>query len=140
MKRLFLFLIFQFSCAAHAISLNLEFFQKFNDSCFEEYIQEVLENNHDLKQANYRVEQFRYEISNQFSRQLPSLSVGSNYVGASVPTGDTNVLIKRNSYVLPFIANYEPDFLLKNKDKTKSKKKLYRASIANQKATYLSFN
>ena len=86
-------------------------------SCFEKYIQEAIDNNHDLKQANYRVEQFRYEISNQFAKQLPELSVGSNYVGASVPTGDSNVLIKRNSYILPFRAIYEPDFWFKNRDK-----------------------
>lgn len=138
MRKLFLILFFQIFSIANALSINLSFFQKFSDNCFEKYIQEALENNHDLKQANYRVEQFRYEISNQFAKQLPELSVGSNYIGASVPTGDTNVLIKRNSYILPFRASYEPDFLLKNRDKTKSKKKLYKASLANQKATYIS--
>ena len=44
----------------------------------------------------------------------------------------------KNSYILPFRASYEPDFLLKNRDKTKSKKKLYLAQIANQKSVYLS--
>ena len=138
MRKLFFIIFFQIFLIANAIPINVDFFNHFNDSCFEKYIQEAIDNNHDLKQANYRVEQFRYEISNQFSKQLPQLSVGSNYVGASVPTGDTNVLIKRNSYILPFRASYEPDFLLKNRDKTKAKKKLYKAQIANQKSTYIS--
>ena len=138
MRKLFFIIFFQIFLNAYAVPINVEFFKYFNDFHFENYIQEALENNHDLKQANHRVEQFRYEIYNQFSKQLPQLSVGSNYVGASVPTGDTNVLIKRNSYILPFRVNYEPDFLLKNKDKTKAKKKLYKAQLANQKSTYIS--
>ena len=138
MKKLFFIIFFQLFLFACAMPINIEFFKNFNDEYFENYITEALENNHDLKQANYRVEQFRYEISKQFSKQLPELSVGSNYVGASVPTGDTNVLIKRNSYILPFKTSFEPDFWLKNRDKTLSKKKLYKANLANQKATYIS--
>lgn len=138
MKKLFFIIFLNLILIANAIPLDLQFFKQFNDEYFEKYITEALENNHDLKQANYRVEQFRYEISSQFAKQLPELSVGSNYVGASVPTGDTNVLIKRNSYILPFKTIYEPDFWLKNRDKTLSKKKLYKASLANQKATYIS--
>lgn len=138
MKKLFFIIFLNLFLIAKAIPVNLEFFKNFNDKHFENYIQEALENNHDLKQANYRVEQFRYEISNQFAKQLPELSTGSNYIGASVPTGDTNVLIKRNSYILPFKVSYEPDFWLKNRDKTLSKKKLYKANLANQKAIYIS--
>ena len=139
MKKLFFIIFLLNVLIAHAIPINTDFFKEFNDSYFEKYIFEALENNHDLKQANYRIEQFRYEISNQFAKQLPELSVGSSYVGASVPTGDTNVLIKRNSYILPFKVNFEPDFWLKNRDKTLSKKKLYKASLANQKATIFHF-
>ncbi|MBQ4645977.1 MAG: TolC family protein [Candidatus Gastranaerophilales bacterium] len=138
MKKIFLIFCFQLFLNANAIPINTDFFKCFNDSYFEEYIFEALENNHDLKQTNYKIEQFRYEISKQFAKQLPELSVGSNYLGASVPSGDTNVLIKKNSYILPFKAIFEPDFFLKNRDKTKSKKKLYKASLANQKRTYIS--
>jgi len=137
MKKLILILFFQMFLFANANVINLDFFKRFNDCYFEKYIEEALENNHDLKQANYKVEQFRYEISSQFAKQLPSLSVSSNYLGVHVPTGDTNVFIKRNSYILPFKVGFEPDFLLKNRDKTKSKKKLYQAALANQNSTYL---
>ena len=138
MKKILLVLYFLLLQISNATNLNIDFFGRFNDICFEEYIKEALNNNHDLKKADYKVQQYRYEISNQFSNELPSLSVSSNYLGASVPAGDTNVLIKRNSYILPFMVRYEPDFLLKNRDKTKSKKSLFKASVANQKATYIS--
>lgn len=138
MKKFVFIIFFQLFIFAKANPINIDFFKNFNDAYFEKYIIEALENNHDLKQANYRVKQFRYEISNQFAKQLPELSTGSNYIGASVPGGDTNILIKRNSYILPFRASYEIDLLLKNRDKTKSKKELYKASIANQKSTYIS--
>ena len=125
-----------FYCAL-ALPINVDFFTKFNDEIFEKYIFEALENNHDLKQANYKVEQFRYEISSQFARQLPELSASSNYLGTHFPD-DNNFLLNKNSYVLPLRASWELDLLLKNKDKTKSKKKLYKASLANRKAAYIS--
>ena len=141
MKILFYILIFQlflFEKVYANYAINVDFFNRFNDCYFVEYIKEALENNHDLKQANQKVLQYRFEISNQFSKELPSLSVGSNYLGNHFPTGDTNFLIKRNSYILPFLVNFEPDLLLKNKDKTKSAKKLFEAQLANQKGTYIS--
>lgn len=124
--------------SAYAYSVNVDFFRRFNDCYFEKYIFEALENNHDLKQANYRVEQFRQEVRTSLAQELPSLSVSSNYLGAHFPKGDRNFLIKQNSFILPFAVNYEPDFLLKNRDKTRSKKYLFKANIANQKGTYIS--
>ena len=47
-------------------------------------------------------------------------------------------MLSKNSYILPFRVGYEPDFLLKNRDKTNSKKKLYEAQIHNQKSAYIS--
>lgn len=140
MKKIFLIIFLQFFCCAFGQipSLNFDFFKKFNDPYFEKYVFEAIENNHDLKQANYRVEQFRYEISSQFAQQLPKLSLASNYLGTHFPSGDNNIFIKKNSYILPFKVSYEPDFLLKNKDKTTSKKKLYNSALANQKTTYIS--
>ena len=113
MRKLFLIIFLQIFCLAYGLPINIDFFKKFNDEYFEKYICEALESNHDLKQANYRVEQYRYEISSQFSNELPSLSVSSNYLGASVPVGDTNVLIKRNSYILPFMDNFHTHALVR---------------------------
>lgn len=120
--------------------LNTDFFSKFNDDYLKKYVYEALENNHDLKQANYRLEQFRYEVRTKLAQEFPNLLMGSSYLGVHFPKSDTSnfFLMKQNAYILPFQVKYEPDFLLKNRDKTKSQKKLYCAQLANQKATYIS--
>lgn len=117
---------------------NLEFFKRFNDRYLECYIEEALSNNHDLKQANHKLEQYRYQIRTQLAHELPQASVGSNYLGAHFPKNDGNFLLKQNSYILPLRASYEPDFLLKNRDKTKSVQKLFKAQCANTQGVYIS--
>ncbi len=130
-----IFLLFLF-CNAYAY--NLEFFSRFSDSYLENYVKEALINNHDLKAADKKVEQFRYEINSAFSKEFPSLSVASNYLGTHFPNSDYNIFLKKNSFILPFRVNWEPDLLLKTKDKINSKKYLYKSQIASKNATYLS--
>ena len=143
MKRIFITTVLFFlflSEVTLGYEFNIDFFKKFNDKYLEKYIVEAFENNHDLKQANYRVEQYRQEIKLKFAQELPSLSVGASYLGAHFPKSDLSdfFFIKQNSFILPFQVKYEPDFLLKTKDKTKSAQKLYKAQKANEKATYIS--
>ena len=92
MRKFCLILFFQLFSFSVALPINLEFFKNFNDAHFEKYIFEALENNHDLKQANHKVECFRAEISSQFARQLPELSASSNYLGTHFPD-DNNFLL-----------------------------------------------
>lgn len=117
--------------------LNPEFFAKFNDEYLSHYIDEAIENNHDAKQAAYRVEQYRQQVKYSFSKELPSFNVAANYLGVKVPQLD-NFVLKKNAFILPFMANYEADLLLKNRDKTKGVKKLYEVSKFEEKAVYLS--
>lgn len=140
MRILFLIILINFLYVqiASANSININFFTRFNDECLQKYIQQALDNNHELKQANFRVEQYRAEVKNAFSKELPELSVSSNYLGAHFPRGDGNFLLKQNSYILPFRASWEPDLLLKNKDKIRSSKKLLKAQIENQRGVYIS--
>ncbi len=133
-----IFLFLNFIAKASVYNINTDFFARFNDECLKEYIFQALSNNHDLKSIDEKVKQYRYEISSSLSNELPKLSVGSNYLGAKFPTGDTNFLIKKNAYILPFIASYEPDFLLKNRDKTRAAKKIFESEVAKQKASYIS--
>lgn len=133
-----LFLLIQLFQSVLAYNINVDFFSRFNDCFLDEYIAQALNNNHDLKQTNQRIEQYRQEVRQSLAHELPSLSVSANYLGSHFPKGDFNFLEKRNSFILPFSVNYEPDFLLKNRDKTRSKKYLYKAQVANQKATYIS--
>lgn len=117
--------------------LNIDFFNNFNDCYLPNYINEAIDNNHSAKQATARVEQYRQQVKSSFGKELPTLSIGANYLGIKVPDID-NFQLKKNAFIVPLIANYEADLLLKNRDKTKSTNKLYEASQQEEKAAYLS--
>ena len=139
-KKLLLVLVLLFmaqSCFAVDIQeLNIEFFNRFNDENLNCYIQDALNNNHDLKKAGYVVEQYRQQTKYSLGKELPSFSVSANYLGIKVPELDTFQL-KDNAFILPFMASYEADLLLKNRDKTKSVKKSWEAAKLNEKTIYL---
>lgn len=116
--------------------INLNFWRKFNDEYLIYYILEATKNNHKAKSALYKSEQFRQNIKLSFANQLPSLSVAANYLGLKVPMLD-NFAVKKNGFILPFEFNYEADLLLKNRDKTKSQKKLYKAQLHDEKTIYI---
>ncbi len=139
-KLLLAFVLLIYSQSAFAIDrneLNLEFFERFNDEHLVYYVNEALENNHDAKQATHRVEQYRQQAKYSFGAELPSLSVNANYLGVKVPKLD-NFQLEKNAFILPFMVNYEADFLLKNRDKTRSAKKAYEATKLEEKAIYIS--
>ncbi len=123
--------------AADRADVNTEFFSRFNDDNLVYYINEAIANNHTAKQATARVKQYREQVKYTFSKELPSFSVSANYLGINVPQLD-NFSLKKNAFVLPFVANYEADFLLKNRDKTKSQKKVYEISKYDEKSVYIS--
>ena len=133
-----LMVVFSQSALAYDYAnLNLEFFNKFNDDNLNYYINSALENNHELKKTEYVIEQYRQQVKYSFAKELPTFSVGANYLGIHTPKFG-NFGLSDNAFVLPFVASYEADFLLKNRDKTKSYKKSYEAATYEQKAVYLS--
>ena len=140
MKKLLLAVVMLFfaqSCFAVDIQeLNIEFFTRFNDENLNCYIQQALDNNHELKKAAHVLEQYRQQTKYSLGRELPSLSVSANYLGVKVPELD-NFQLKDNAFILPLMSSYEADFLLKNRDKTKAVKKTYEAAKFNEKAVYL---
>ena len=118
--------------------LNVEFFNRFNDDYLFQYVNEAIDNNHNAKQATIRVEEYRQNVKSQFANELPSLSVAANYLGMHFPEINPAVEnIRKNNFVLPFIVNYEADFLLKNRDKTKSAKKSMEMSKFDEQSAYL---
>ena len=139
-KILIIFAVIAFTPCVQAMSrddLNVEFFSKFNDDTLVYYINSALENNHDLKKAEKVVEQYRQQAKISLGKELPSFSVSTNYLGVHVPELD-NFSLTRNAFILPFIANYEADFLLKNRDKTRSVNKSYEVSKLQEKTVYIS--
>lgn len=139
-KILLIFALLAVAQSAFAIDkqeLNPGFFERFNDNCLNYYINSAIENNHSAKEAAARVEQYRQQAKYSLGNELPSFSVSANYLGIKVPQLD-NFQLKKNAFILPFMMNYEADFLLKNRDKTRSAKKSYEASKFEEKAVYLS--
>ena len=116
--------------------VNINWWDNFSDSWIKYYINKAIENNHDAKQASWKVEQYKQAIKLQFSQELPSLSVGGSYLGAHFP--DNLNGIKNNLFFIPFQANYEADVFLKNHDKTRSSAKAYVASWYQEKGIYIS--
>lgn len=139
-KKLLLIVVLLFmaqSCFAVDIQeLNIEFFNRFNDENLNCYIQDALNNNHDLKKAGHVVEQYRQQTKYSLGKELPSFSVSANYLGIKVPELDTFQL-KDNAFILPFMASYEADLLLKNRDKTRSVKKSWEAAEFSEKTIYI---
>jgi len=117
--------------------LNVEFFNRFNDDYLFQYVNEAIDNNHSAKQATIRVEEYRQGVKLQFANELPSFSVSANYLGIHSPKFNPNLSVSKNAFVLPFIANYEADILLKNRDKTRSAKKSYEMSKFDEQSVYL---
>lgn len=139
---IFIMLISPMAFAVERNDLNVEFFNRFNDVYLYNYINEALSNNHNAKQTTAIVEEYRQNVKTQFAKELPNFSVAANYLGIHIPEFNNNNnmswQIKNNAFVLPFIASYEADFLLKNRDKTKSAKKTYEMSKLDEQAAYLS--
>ena len=82
------------------------------------------------------MEQYRQQVKYSLGKELPSFSVSANYLGIKVPQLD-NFQLKDNAFILPFMASYEADFLLKNRDRTRALKKSYEAVQFNEKAVYI---
>ena len=83
------------------------------------------------------MEEYRQGVKSQFANELPSFSVAANYLGIHSPKFNPNLSVSKNAFVLPFIANYEADILLKNRDKTRSAKKSYEMSKFDEQSVYL---
>ena len=116
--------------------VNINWWDNFSDSCLKYYVALAIENNHDAREASWKVEEYKQFVKLQFSQELPSLSVGGAYLLGHYP--DTIKGIKSNIFAVPFIAGYEADIFLKNHDKTKSSKKAYCASKFQEQSIYIS--
>lgn len=114
--------------------VNMDFWSQFNDEILNGYIDKAVKNNYDLKMASLNVKEYYENVRLQFSNELPKLTAGysPNYV--KMPGSSDADWV----FATPAIASYEADIFLKNRDKTKSVKKLYEASQFDERAAYIS--
>lgn len=112
--------------------INMDWWQGFNDEYLNGYIIKAVENNKDLKIATLSVEEYYQKIAIQRANELPSIS-GGFMPGYGNITGKSH-----ENFGFPIIASYELDLFGKNHNKTTSKRKLYEASILDERTAYIS--
>lgn len=114
--------------------INMDWWNNFDDSILNGYIEKAILNNYDLKMATLAVDEYYQNVKLQFSNELPQLTVAGGY-GLNKLPGSTKT---GQGYGLPILANYELDLFLKNHDKTKAVKKLYEGSKLDERSAYIS--
>lgn len=114
--------------------INMNFWQNFNDDKLNGYIVKAVQNNYDLKMATLAVEEYYQQTRAQFASELPSGTIGFAPNLLKMP-GSTST---EGVYAAPAIAQYEIDLFLKNRDKTKSAKKLWESSQFDERGAYIS--
>lgn len=113
--------------------VNLNWWNTFNDDLLNGYIQQAIANNYDLKMATLTVEEYYQQTKLQFANQLPQLMGGAGGGWMKMPNSTKTEL----TLGLPILVNYEADIFLKNRDKTKSSKKLWENSKFDERAAYI---
>ena len=113
--------------------VNMDWWKNFNDENLNSYIIKAIENNYDLKMATLAVEEYYQQTRAQFANELPSITAGFAPNLLKMP-GATNTT---GAFAVPAIAQYEIDLFLKNRDKTKSVKKLWEGSQLDERSAYI---
>ncbi len=118
--------------------INMPWWEGTNDSYLIGYINKAMEHNYDLKMASLTVDEYFQSVRLQMANEFPQLQAGYGAGVAGIPPVMKNPNRKTvHGMGLPIIASYEADIFLKNHDKTTSVKKLFQASVADERATYI---
>ncbi len=115
--------------------INLPWFENFNDDNLNRYIIKAVLNNKDAQMATIAVDEYYQAARAQMAGELPTVNAGF------LPAYTQSEMLGPYDgwfFGLPILVNYEADLFLKNHDKTKSSKKLYEASIIDERAAYIS--
>ena len=102
--------------------VNYDWWQQANDSYLEDYILRAIQNNHDIKTAQLKVEQAQINVTVARSNLMPTVGIGAAPALAKLPNSTKTM----GTIALPIFASYELDIFGKNWDKTKSAKKLLK--------------
>lgn len=112
--------------------INMEWWKGFNDELLEGYIIKAVENNKDLKIATLNVEEYYQKVVSQRASELPTIQAGF------MPGYGNFARRTHESFALPLLASYELDLFGKNHNKTTAQRKLYEASVLDERAAYIS--
>lgn len=122
-------------------SANINWWDNYSDPLIKEYIYKAIKNNHDLKKAALKSEEYRQMVKSTFAGELPTLTLSPTFARiktANNQLADIEVITTRtNIYAIPLVASYELDYLGKNHDKTKAAKKDLEIQEYTEKAAYI---
>lgn len=114
-------------------NVNLNWWNSYNDKYLTGYIEKAIKDNNDLQIATLRVEQAKQNVKLQFAKELPNAQIGVSPAFYKTPFSSST----SGSFSVPIVVNYEADIFLKNRDKTKSVRKLYEAQKIQERAAYI---
>lgn len=124
---------------------ELDWWKSFQDKNLESLIEDALTNNPDINIAKTNIEEARGMVKYVHAGELPKVNIGGGYSrykfsnNVNLPGADSSGSFFGNGdpfnyFSAPVNASYEVDYLRKNRDKTESAKKLYKASEFEEKA------
>lgn len=122
--------------------LNIEFWEKFNDSNLVDNLMKVYDNNNDLKSAVLKVNEAQRIVKMSFANELPHIGF-EGYAGQIFNSSDEvfgSVVIPdytESHFLFPLTMNYEVDIWGQNHLRTKSKKKQFEMMQQDEKAAYI---
>lgn len=122
--------------------INLNWWNKYNDSILTDYLTTAYKNNQDLKIATINVKQSEQLVKQSFANQLPYLGfqgdVSRTFTASDVRFGE--VLISdysQSNFTLPITMSYEVDIWGENYLKTKAVKKQLEIAKENERSSYI---
>ncbi len=114
--------------------INYDWWKNQNDEYLESYIQRAIENNHDIKTAQLKIEQAKINVTATRAGQLPSFQVSASPMINKMPYSEKSM----GTFALPLMASYELDIFGKNRNKTQSSKKLLKSTQYQAQASNIS--
>lgn len=117
--------------------INLAWWEAMNDEYLTGYINKAMAHNFDLKIASLTCDEYFQNVRAQMANELPQISTQFGMGVMGFPKVMEGLPRNGHGMGMPFMASYEADIFLKNHDKTTSMRKLYQASISDERATYI---
>lgn len=122
--------------------LNLDWWKHFDDEQLTLYMQELYNENKDLKIAAYRVKEGENLVKISLSNAFPQVSFNGDF-GRIMSSSNTQYgdfvfqSYAQNMFLMPLTATYEVDIWGKNRFKTLSTEKQLEMIEQDEKATYI---
>lgn len=123
--------------------INLEWWDRFNDTVLTEYVLKTAQSNYDIKINALKVLEAKENVKEGFANQLPTIEFNSianreKFTGSIPYAGMFFPSYYTTNIRLPLTVSYEIDIWGKNRDYTKKLKKEYEALKYDEKAAFIS--